>query len=82
MRIRTRAALLIVLAAPVPARASPADFFVDGSVGVPWRTNRGINRTPTNVMVTPGVLVLSWVSGELGVEGGLAQFGESSRYGR
>jgi len=80
MRSRTLAALAAaLLAGPIPARAGLADFFVDLSVGLPWRTNPGLSRTPTNLMLTPGILLVNWVSAELGVAEGFSQFGEPSR---
>lgn len=56
------------------------DFFVDASVGVPWQTNPSISRLPTNIMVTPGILVINWVSAEVGVVAGVAQFNQPARW--
>ncbi|HTP52783.1 MAG TPA: hypothetical protein VMK42_18995 [Anaeromyxobacteraceae bacterium] len=69
----------LLLASPVAARAGVADIFFDASVGVPWRTSPDVSRMPTNIMLTPGVLLINWVSAEFGVVAGVAQFGQPAR---
>jgi len=70
----------LFLALPVSTRAGVADVFVDASVGVPWRMSPTISRMPTNVMLTPGILLVNWVSAEVGVVAGVAQFGQPARW--
>ncbi len=82
MRNVALAAVLVALSsAPALARAGTLDFFVDASVGIPWQTSPDVYRQPTNVMVTPGLLVLNLVSAEVGVKAGFSQFDQPSRWG-
>jgi len=75
------AALLVALsAAPASARAGMLDFFIDASVGIPWQTSPEVSRQPTNLMVTPGLLILNWVSAEVGVKAGFSQFDQPARW--
>jgi len=71
----------VLLSIPPAARAGLVDGFVEVSGGVPWQMSPGVSRMPANVMVTPGVLFVSWVSAELGVEAAVAQFGAPARWG-
>jgi len=79
-RLRRAALVAALCAGPAAARADLVDFLLDASVGVPWQTSPGISRLPTNVMVTPGILLVGWVSAELGVVGAVAQFGQPARW--
>ncbi len=66
-----------LFAAPVPASAG---FFVEGSLGLPWRTSPDLHREPTNVLVTPGYQI-TWVSVELGLVADFAQFERPGAWG-
>jgi len=80
--VRTRLLAAVgALLLSAPARADLVNYTVDFSVGVPWRTNPDVYRTPTNLMLTPGVLVVNWVSAELGLAQGFSQFGVPARFG-
>ncbi|HVP67057.1 MAG TPA: hypothetical protein VMT17_07320 [Anaeromyxobacteraceae bacterium] len=82
MRRWTLAVLVAALvASPAVARAGLVDVFVDFSGAVPWQMTPAISRLPTNVMITPGVLFVGWVSAELGIEASVAQFSEPARWG-
>jgi len=73
-------ALLVFAAALFAApRPASAGFFLEGSLGVPWRTSPNFYREPTNIMVTPGFEIV-WVSAELGVVANFGQFDQSSTW--
>ena len=75
-------AVLLALAssAPVTARADLLAFSLDLSLGLPWSTSPTVERMPTNIMLTPGLVVASWVSAELGIVAAFAEYTQPSRW--
>lgn len=71
----------LVLTLWVVPRPASADFFVEGSLGLPWHTNPVIYREPTNILITPGYAFLDLLSVELGFVAGFSQFEQSGSWG-
>jgi hypothetical protein len=81
MRKPALAALLAAaLCAPVAARADLLAFSIDLSLGLPWQTSPAVERAPTNIMLTPGLVVANWVSAELGIAAAFAEYSQPSRW--
>lgn len=81
MRKLALAALLAAaLGAPAAARADVLAFSLDLSLGLPWQTSPTVERAPTNIMLTPGLVVADWVSAELGIMAAFAEYSQPSRW--
>jgi hypothetical protein len=79
-RLALAALLAAALGAPSTARADLLAFSIDLSLGLPWQTSPTVERMPTNIMLTPGLVVADWVSAELGIVAAFAEYSQPSRW--
>jgi excisionase family DNA binding protein len=76
-KLALAARVSLATSAPATARADLLAFTLDLSLGLPWQRSRSIQRAPTNIMLTPGLVAASRVSAELAA---FAEHAQPSRW--